>query len=291
MIRIFEVGPRDGLQNLPHIPKTEDKIQLVKLLREAGLEHIEIASFVHPKVVPNMADSKEVCEAFDDKTGLSVLVPNKKGLDRAKEVGINKYNIFFSPLDEFNEANYGLKLDQIIDNYKSALEGIPKNQVRVYLSEYFGCPTDYLEKAVKVGLEFGDRLVLCDTKGVATPFEVSVGIQTAQLHTQYLSVHLHHGKYLMDNVEVSYREGVREFDASVGGLGGCPFVEESGANLATEDLIKWCNKKGIDCGVELKNLKPAMKLAYKIKNPTIRVAIRNKLKDTKNLLKYKAGLS
>ena len=176
-------------------------------------------------------------------------------------------------------------------NYKSALEGIPKKQVRVYLSEYFGCPTDYLEKAVKVGLEFGDRLVLCDTKGVATPFEVSVGIQTAQLHTQYLSVHLHHGKYLMDNVEVSYREGVREFDASVGGLGGCPFVEESGANLATEDLIKWCNKKGIDCGVELKNLKPAMKLAYKIKNPTIRVAIRNKLKDTKNLLKYKAGLS
>ena len=95
MIRIFEVGPRDGLQNLPHVPSTEDKIKLIQLLRDAGLTRIEIASFVHPKAVPNMADAEEVCKAFDNKTGLSVLVPNKRGLDRAIESGMGNFNIFF----------------------------------------------------------------------------------------------------------------------------------------------------------------------------------------------------
>ena len=93
MIRIFEVGPRDGLQNLPFVPSTDDKIHLIQLLRDAGLDHIEIASFVHPKAVPNMADAEEICNAFDDKEGFSVLVPNQRGLDRAKDSGMVWYSL------------------------------------------------------------------------------------------------------------------------------------------------------------------------------------------------------
>ena len=133
MIRIFEVGPRDGLQNLPHVPSTQDKIELIKLLREAGLTRIEIASFVHPKAVPNMADAEEVCAAFEDNTGFSVLVPNKRGLDRAIASGMTQFNIFYSPMDSFNVANYGLKQEQILANYREALKGIPKDVVRVYI--------------------------------------------------------------------------------------------------------------------------------------------------------------
>lgn len=286
MIRIFEVGPRDGLQNLPHIPSTEDKIKLIRLLREAGLKQIEIASFVHPRAVPNMADAEEVCDAFEDKSGFSVLIPNKRGLDRAIKSKMIYYNIFFSPMDSFNISNYGLKLENIIENYDLALVNIPTEVIRVYISEAFQADKDDLAKAIQIGLEFGDRIVLCDTKGVATPFDISTGVSIAQEFTNNLSLHLHHGVHLMDNVATGYELGIREFDSSIGGLGGCPFVENSGANLATEDLVRWCEKNNIECGLKLSDLKDARKLAHKIKNPNIKIALRNKYNETKN--KFKA---
>ena len=289
MIRIFEVGPRDGLQNLPHVPSTEDKIELIKLLRDAGLTRIEIASFVHPKAVPNMADAEKVCKSFENKAGFSVLIPNKKGLDRAIESGMSNFNIFFSPSDTFNVANYGLKLNQILENYEVALHNVSPEIVRVYISEAFEASQEELTLAIQHGLRFGNRIVLCDTKGTAKPFDIATGIGIAQEFTHEISLHLHYGRHLMNNVATGYANGVREFDSSIGGLGGCPFVENSGANLATEDLVKWCNKRGIDCGVKLSDLKAARKLAHKIKNPTFRIAIKNKVKDTKN--RIRAGLS
>lgn len=285
MIRIFEVGPRDGLQNLPHVPSTEDKIQLIKHLRDAGLTRIEVTSFVHPKAVPNMADAEQVCAAFDDKTGFSVLVPNQRGMDRAIASGMTNYNIFFSPCDTFNVSNYGLKLERILDNYEEALDGIDPDIVRVYISEAFESGSEALSLAIQHGLRFGKRIVLCDTKGSATPFDIATGVGIAQGFTHELSLHLHHGKHLMENVSTGYSHGVREFDSSIGGLGGCPFVESSGANLATEDLVKWCKKRGIDCGVKLSDLKAARKLAHKIKNPTLKIAAKNKYKETKNRFK------
>jgi len=280
MIRIFEVGPRDGLQNLPHYPSTEDKVELIRLLREAGLDRIEITSFVHPKVVPNMKDAEDVCASIGDKTGLSVLIPNKRGLDRAKACGMKKFNIFYSPMDSFNLANYGLKQEQIIANYQEALQGIPKEDVRVYISEAFEAPQEELALAVQRGLEFGNRIVLCDTKGSASPYQIARGVDTAREFTYHVSLHLHHGQHLMENVEIGYYHGVREFDASIGGLGGCPFVAGSGANLATEDLVKWCEKRGIECGVKSSDLKEARKLAHKIKNPTLRHVAKNKYNET-----------
>jgi len=284
-IRIFEVGPRDGLQNLPFVPSTEDKIHLIQLLRDAGLDHIEIASFVHPKAVPNMADAEEICDAFDDKEGFSVLVPNQRGLDRAKDSGMDRYNIFFSPVESFNIANYGLKMKQILDNYEKCLQGIPRESIRVYLSEAFDANNEDLAIAVQHGLRFGKTIVLCDTKGTAQPYDIASGIDTAHEFTVDLALHLHHGKHLMNNVAIGYENGVREFDSSIGGLGGCPFVEGSGANLATEDLVKWCEKSGIDCGLKYSDLKKARRLAHKIKNPTLRVAAKNKFNETKNRVK------
>jgi len=285
MIRIFEVGPRDGLQNLPHVPSTEDKIELIKLLRDAGLTRIEVASFVHPKAVPNMADAEDVCNAFDNKTGFSVLVPNKRGLDRAMECGMTQFNIFYSPMNSFNLANYGLTQEQILANYETALEGVSKDSVRVYISEAFEAPIEDLVIAVKAGLKFGNRIVLCDTKGTADPFQIATSVRATRYLTKSISLHLHHGQHLMDNVSTGYELGVREFDASIGGLGGCPFVQGSGANLATEDLVKWCEQQDIYCGVNYADLKKARKLAHKIKNPTLRIAAKNKYNEAKNRFK------
>lgn len=286
MIQIFEVGPRDGLQNLPHLVSSEDKIRLICALRDAGLENIEITSFVHPKAVPNMADATTICDAFEDKSGFSVLVPNQKGLTRAIESGMNKFNIFFSPMDSFNVANYGLKKEKILENYRKALKDIPKSDIRVYISESFEANDHELSVAVQEGLELGDKIVLCDTKGTAMPYSIQQGVVITKQFTDSISLHLHHGRYMMENLARGYKMGIREFDSSIGGLGGCPFVAGSGANLATEDLVAWCEDKGIECGVKSEDLKEASKIAHKIKNPTLIASAKNKYNET--LSKFKA---
>tara|TARA_R110000796_G_scaffold57297_3_gene132362 strand:+ start:537 stop:1418 length:882 start_codon:yes stop_codon:yes gene_type:complete len=287
MIQIFEVSPRDGIQNMVHAVSSEEKLALITLLQEAGIKKIEVTSFVNPKRVPNMADAEDVYEtaAKPSDGELSVLVPNKRGIERAKSVGATKFNIFFSPNDEFNVENYGLRLPTILKGYYEALEGIPTSDVRVYISMAFAADLDPLEKAIVSGLEYGDTIVLCDTDGTASPFEVITGIDVAKKYTDQISVHLHHGRNLMDNVESAYNAGVREFDSSVGGLGGCPFVPGAGANLATEDLVKWADKKGIEHGVDREKLKDAVRLAKKIKNPSLRIAINNKIKETQARIK------
>jgi hydroxymethylglutaryl-CoA lyase len=284
-VHIFEVGPRDGLQGLEHVVNTADKIELVALLREAGLKQIEVTSFVHPKRVPNMADAEAVytgvCMDSSNSVGLSVLIPNKRGIDRAKAVGATNFNIFFSPNDDFNRENYGLSLKNILKGYVEALEGIDPKLVRVYISMAFGGCMDELSSAVKSGLTFGDKIVLCDTEGDATPFDIALGIDVVYDLTRNIGLHLHRGKHLMANVETAYLHGVREFDSSIGGLGGCPFMPKSGANLATEELVAWCVKMNIPCGVEEDALKPAIALAHRIKNPDLRTTLRNKVRETK----------
>lgn len=284
-LTIHEVGPRDGLQNLRYLPKTEEKITLIDLLIEAGLKSIEIGSFVNPHWVPNMADSGEVFSVVNTSkpadVELSVLTPNKRGVDRAKEVGATNFGVFFSPNDDFNQANYNSDLDTILERYRTALEDIDRGQVRVYISMAFGGCVEDLQNAIKAGLDFGDKIVLCDTTGEATPFDVALALDYAMDLTKDIALHLHHGKHLFDNIETAFLHGVREFDASIGGLGGCPFIPRSGANLATEDLVAWCQDRGIDCGVDYAALGPAIEVAYRIKNPHRRAAIGNKLRQIK----------
>ena len=284
-ISIFEVGPRDGIQNLKHEIKSAEKIELVRLLEDAGLTDIEVTSFVHPKRVPNMADAEEVFTAVRLNSSYSVkhsvLVPNKRGIDRAKAVGATNFNIFFSPNSDFNRENYGLTLEQIIAGYEEALEGVPTSDVRVYVSMAFGGCIEELYDAIETGLRFGDKIVLCDTEGDATPFDIALALDIAHDLTRNIAMHLHVGRHLWTNIDTAYLHGVREFDASIGGLGGCPFVPKSGANLATEDLVQWAEERNIPCAVCAETLKPAVELANRIKNPTLRIALTNKVRETK----------
>ena len=284
-LRIFEVSPRDGIQSLRHEVKTADKIELIRLLEDAGVKEIETTSFVHPKRVPNMADAEDVFTAVRMNTSNtvnhSVLVPNKRGIDRAKAVGATKFNIFFSPNEDFNKNNYGIPMEAILANYDEALVGVPSKDVRVYISMAFGGCVEELGNAVAAGLEFGDTIVLCDTEGTADPFSIALGIDVANDFTDNIALHLHAGRHLWENIETAYLHGIRQFDTSVGGLGGCPFMPKSNGNVPTEDLLAWAKERNIPCDVDIDALQPAIELAYKIKNPNLRVALRNKMSEAK----------
>ena len=290
LITVFEVGPRDGIQALKHHVSYDDKIDLIKQLVKSGITNIEVGAFVHPKLVPNMAESDAVYAAVQKlPANLSVLVPNKRGVDRAKSVGADLLNIFYSPNDVFNVANYGRELDAIIAEYKTALEGIQARNVRVYISMAFGGPPDDLDNAVQTAMQFGEKVVLCDTDGIATPEMIKEGLEIAYRTTDCIALHLHHGPFLFDNVQAAIDHGVKEFDTSIGGLGGCPFIPGSEANLATEDFVAWCNERDIECGIESQSLKEAVRIAGWIKNPTRTVKIRRRMRKAKHRILNRVG--
>jgi len=287
-ITIFEVAPRDGLQNLPHFVSTEDKLHLITLIENMDIRNIEVASFANPRIVPNMADAEEVVQKVlrrDNKVNYSSLVMSKRGLERAKAVGVTNFNIVLSPDEDFNQNNFGRTYEEITAVYDEMLTDTPKENVRVYISKAFDSPAENLSKCVLKCLDYGNKVVLSDTSGEASPFKVANGLNTAMEHTTNIAVHLHHGKMLMDNVATAYNFGVREFDASIGGLGGCPFVPDSGANLATEDLVRWCNNRDIMCFVKLTAMDEAVQFAKKLKHPTISALLKDKVQSTKERIK------
>jgi len=282
-VSIFEVGPRDGLQALQYPISFDEKVELVAALAKSGLTDIEVGAFVHPKLVPNMAESDGVYAAvagFD--ADMSVLVPNKRGVDRAKLVNAYLFNIFYSPNEVFNMSNYGRTLDAIVEEYKLALEGIDPSNVRVYISMAFDCPDEDLRNAVEIAMQFGNKVVLCDTDGIATPVMIKKAYDITSEITENIAIHLHHGPYLYQNVDIAVDLGIKEFDTSIGGLGGCPFIPGSGANLATEVFVKWCEARDIDCGVKSKDLKDAVRLATWIKNKPRGMKMRRAVRAIKN---------
>tara|TARA_R110000851_G_scaffold220568_3_gene373415 strand:+ start:74732 stop:75559 length:828 start_codon:yes stop_codon:yes gene_type:complete len=265
-VTLYEVGPRDGLQVLSHIVDRQVKVDLVRGLVDAGLTKIEVGSFVHPKLVPNMADSGDVFKEVKDLDAeLGVLVPNNRGISRAKDAGATKFNIFYSPTNSFNIANHGKTYQEVVDHYYDSLWVTPKEDVRVYLSMAFNSNDDELHLAMKDAVALGSSVVLCDTDGQATPANISKGIAIAHSYTKSIALHLHSSADMMDNVEMAYKMGVREFDCSIGGMGGCPFVKGSMANLATEKMVQWCNERGIETGINLEALKPVLEIVKVIK--------------------------
>lgn len=282
-VSIFEVGPRDGLQALTYSISYDEKIELVEALVKSGLTDIEVGALVHPKLVPNMAESDSVYAAVSGlDANLSVLVPNKRGVDRGKLVGAYLFNIFYSPNEVFNMSNYGRCLDAIIEEYKLALEGIEPSNVRVYISMAFGCPDEDLRESIELAMQFGNKVVLCDTDGIATPVMIKKAYDITREITENISLHLHHGPYLYQNVDIAVDLGIKEFDTSIGGLGGCPFIPGSGANLATEVFVDWCEARDIDCGVNSKDLKDAVRLAKWIKNKPVGMKMRRAVRAIRN---------
>ena len=265
---IYEVSPRDGLQGMDTIVPTMDKLDLIDLIIGAGIGKIEVGSLVHPKLVANMADSDVVFARSASKhrnSELGVLIPNKKGMERAKRIGVRNFNIFMSPSVGFNKNNHNNTPIGVFREYFDALKGIPRANVRVYVSCAFGCPIDgeineeMLVKSLMWAGTFGKTIVLSDTAGLATSESIKSVIRAARDNgiTSDMALHLHYGLNdvsMYEKLDSAYEMGVREFDSCIMGLGGCPVVIGSGGNLSTSELVKWGESRDLFCGVGIEDI-------------------------------------
>jgi hydroxymethylglutaryl-CoA lyase len=268
-VTIYEVGPRDGLQNESAIVDVAVKAEFVHRLVEAGLTTIETTSFVHPKWVPQLADAAELLAALDLPAAVRapVLVPNERGLDRALAANVREIAIFASATETFAAKNLNSTLDEQFAMFTPTIqraldEGLT---VRGYVSMCYGDPWEGdvpIDQVVKVGARLVDlgchELSLGDTIGVATPGQVTALIAAfaaAGVGVDKLAVHFHdtYGQALA-NTLTALREGVTTVDSSAGGLGGCPYAESATGNLATEDLVWQLDGLGIHTGVNLEKL-------------------------------------
>ncbi|WKE73893.1 hydroxymethylglutaryl-CoA lyase [Streptomyces sp. WP-1] len=268
-VRIHEVGARDGLQNEKGAVPTEVKADFIRRLAEAGLTTIEATSFVHPKWVPQLADAEELFPRVRDLPGieLPVLVPNRRGLDRALALGADRIAVFASATESFAEAN----LNRTVDESLAVFEPVVRQakdagaRVRGYVSMCFGDPWEGavpLHQVARVCTALRnmgcDELSLGDTIGVATPGHVQELLNLLNeegVPTDEIGVHFHdtYGQALA-NTYAALEHGVTTVDASAGGLGGCPYAKSATGNLATEDLVWMLHGLGIETGVDLGRL-------------------------------------
>ena len=270
-VRIVEVGPRDGLQNESIIVPTEKKAEFIRLLVAAGFQDIEVASFVHPKWVPQLADAQELIQQLDTspRVRYSALVPNMKGLERAIESGIRRIAVFTAASETFNRKNINRGIQESLDAFKPVLDRALKEGIsaRGYVSTCFVCPyegTIAKEKVAEVTralLDLGvDEVSIGDTIGAATPKDVenTCGYLLTQFPAAGLAMHFHDTYGMaVANVYQSLQMGLAIFDSSAGGLGGCPYAPGASGNIATEDLVYLLDRIGIETGVSLKLLRRA----------------------------------
>ncbi|HET9829333.1 MAG TPA: hydroxymethylglutaryl-CoA lyase [Nocardioidaceae bacterium] len=271
-VRIYEVGPRDGLQNEQTLVPTSTKAELVRRLVDAGLPVIESTSFVHPRWVPQLADAADLVDALvvdlgDVALDMPVLVPNERGLDRALEKGLRHIAVFGSATETFARRNLNRSLDEQFAMFEPTVRrardaGV---DVRAYVSMCFGDPWEGavpVDQVVSVGRRLVDlgasELSLGDTIGTGTPGHVTAllaALNDAGLPNESLAMHFHdtYGQAL-SNAVAALRCGVTTFDASTGGLGGCPYAKSATGNLATEDLVWLLTGLGIEHGVDLDRL-------------------------------------
>jgi hydroxymethylglutaryl-CoA lyase len=268
-VTIYEVGPRDGLQNEQALVATEVKAAFVRRLLDAGLPIVEATSFVHPKWVPQLADAAElmtglVADLGDSARALPVLVPNERGLDRALELGLRHVAVFASATETFATKNLNRTLETQFEMFEPTIgRAIAAGlDVRGYVSMCFGDPWEGpvpVEQVVSVGKRLLDlgchQLSLGDTIGVATAGHVRALVGAfvdAGVGQERLALHFHdtYGQALT-NVHAGLQAGVTTYDASAGGLGGCPYAKSATGNLATEDLVWFLTGLGIEHGVDL----------------------------------------
>lgn len=264
-VTIFEVGPRDGLQNEKGQIPTEAKIAFVNALARAGLKWIETTSFVHPKAVPQLADATEVLGGIERKPGVRypVLVPNLRGMERALESQADAICVFTAASEEFSQANVRATIDETFDRFAPVIKLAKEHDVwsRGYVSMAFHCPYEGAiapEKALDVAerlFDLGiDQVAIADTIGLATPREVAALLELAadRLPMDRIAFHLHDTYDLaLPNIMLALEAGITVFDSAAGGLGGCPFAPGAPGNLATEKLLRLLHGLGIETGVDL----------------------------------------
>jgi hydroxymethylglutaryl-CoA lyase len=264
-VKIVEVGPRDGLQNEPRVVPAAVKIELIERLGAAGLSTIEATAFVSPKWVPQMADNAEVMAGIGRRPGVSypVLVPNMKGFEQALAAGAEEVAVFAAASEAFSQKNINCSIAESLERFAPVLEAARANGIRVrgYVSCVLGCPYQG-EVAPAAVAEVAARLhemgcyevSLGDTIGVGTPGRAQRMLEAvmARVPAERLAGH-YHDTYGMAaaNIYASLELGVAAFDASVAGLGGCPYAAGASGNVATEDVVYLMHGLGIETGVEL----------------------------------------
>ncbi|HSY48033.1 MAG TPA: hydroxymethylglutaryl-CoA lyase [Thermoanaerobaculia bacterium] len=273
-VHVVEVGPRDGLQNEKVTIPTEAKIDYITALADAGLRTIEAGAFVSPKWVPQMADTAEVYRSIPKDPGVDypVLVPNMKGLERAIEANVKSIAIFTAASETFNKRNINMSIDESFINYapvaqRARAEGM---RVRGYVSTAFGCPYEgdvAPEKVLEVCARLLDlgcyEVSVGDTIGVGTPVQVQgvIGMLLQVIPASKLAMHFHDTRgTALANTLAALEMGIPTFDASSGGLGGCPYAPGASGNMATEDLVYMLEKMGIDTAVDLNRLVAASQI-------------------------------
>ena len=264
-VTVVEVGPRDGLQNEAAQVAPADKIAFVNRLSAAGFSTIEAGAFVSPKWVPQMADTAQVFAGISRRPGTryAALVPNLAGLERAHEAGVTDVAVFAAASETFSQKNINQTIAGSLDVYRAVCERALSigMRVRAYVSTAFGCPFAGDVPASKVAdvsaalVEMGaDEVAVSDTIGIAHPGQVPhvVGAVADRVPLQQIALHFHDTRgTALANVLASLELGVTTYDASAGGLGGCPYAPGATGNLATEDLIYMLNGLGIETGIDL----------------------------------------
>ena len=265
-VEIVEVGPRDGLQSEAQVLSTELKVEFVRRLAGAGLRRIEVASFVNPKRVPQMADAEAVLAALAHepvRNGFIGLVLNRKGFDRAKAAGCPEIGMAIAATESFSQRNQGLSVEAGIASWLeiAPLARAAGIRAQITISTAFGCPFEgevpiarVREIAQRLAAGQPDEIAVADTIGVAVPTQVTalIGALSADLPAVPLRAHFHNTRNTgLANAYAAVEAGVRTLDASCGGIGGCPFAPAATGNIPTEDLVYMLQRMGVDTGIDL----------------------------------------
>lgn len=267
-VTIVEVGPRDGLQNEKGFVTTEKKIELVNRLNETGLSCVEVTSFVSPKWIPQFSDAEKVYQECQHLPGIRypALVPNEQGLLRALACGVNEVAVFIAASETFSQKNTNCSIADSLERIKPVIQKSKKAGVRTraYISCVFGCPyegdieisavSSLCQSLENIAV---DEISLGDTIGVAYPEQVIQRLQSLKsiVSVEKLALHLHNtfGRAI-SNIEAGLSEGVKTFDSSIAGLGGCPYAKGATGNVATEEVIKFLHEKGYETGIDLEKI-------------------------------------
>lgn len=276
-VEIIEVGPRDGFQNVKTPIETRHKLEIINALSESGFNKIEITSFVNPKWIPQMFDSKEVCRtcAKDKmrKYEILTLCPNRRGVENAIAAGAEVVSIVISVSEAHNKANVNRTVEESFCDFEKMIKEFPNIKFRLDLATVFGCPFGEEIKIERV-LELINRarragcleIMLADTIGVANPKQVYeiLSVIKKEIGTENIILHMHDTRGMgLANMLVAMELGYTTFETAIAGLGGCPFAPGAAGNVATEDFVNMLNEMGISHNIDINKLYNALDLVDK----------------------------
>ncbi len=276
-ILVNEVGPRDGLQNIDIILNVEERLQLINSLESAGINSLEVGSFVSSRAVPAMQKTDVLLKKLTSSSNnYSVLVPNTFGYKEAKKNNVKEICLVLCATESMNKENINKNIKDTIDEFTEIIDMAKKDQIRskIYLSVAFECPyeglvsSDHIYDLTREFLSYGiNEVVIADTIGAAKPDQVKKLFRkiVKDFGSSNFSAHFHDTRSLaLENVMTAMEEGIYKFDSCIAGLGGCPFAPGASGNLATEDLVAMLHKQGFETGIDEEMLRNSAKLAAQL---------------------------